>query len=363
MRNGGQKEINTVYHTKEKINTRTYYHDKYLRRFDKINKKMMVSLTLILTLISTISGCIQQKETSENNKNIIYVGTTHADYKTIQKAIDAAHNGTKIIIENGSYNELLVLNKTITLIGGDKNTTIINFTSNSNASQKAIIDINAKNCSIENLHITVSSNSFNAKGIFINSKNNTIKNNIITKVSNGIELPQFSESNIIINNEITNNQYGIITSYSTHNNISNNILSNIQYDIYLTTDSNSNNVSFNIMNNADYGIRIKGSEYNRVFTNCIQNNKVGIYCCCSAQSNHFYNNTLVNNSEKNAKENSGLYNIWYDAPNGSGNYWSDYNGTDGNHDGIGDIPYEITGAGNKDNHPLMTPPIDAPCNK
>ena len=35
-----------------------------------------------------------------------------------------------------------------------------------------------------------------------------------------------------------------------------------------------------------------------------------------------------------------------------GNYWSDYNGTDSNGDGIGDIPYYIND-GNIDNHPLM----------
>jgi nitrous oxidase accessory protein NosD len=57
-----------------------------------------------------------------------------------------------------------------------------------------------------------------------------------------------------------------------------------------------------------------------------------------------------------------LHNIWYASPNGPGNYWDDYNGSDENHDGIGDTPYEIYGAGNQDLYPLMTPPLDAPCN-
>jgi hypothetical protein len=41
--------------------------------------------------------------------------------------------------------------------------------------------------------------------------------------------------------------------------------------------------------------------------------------------------------------------------NGSiGNYWSDYNGTDADGDGIGDTPYILNDL-NQDNHPLMTP--------
>jgi parallel beta-helix repeat protein len=326
---------------------------------------MMISLTLIITLLFTISGCIQQEETPEDNNNTtIYVGITHSDYRTIQEAIDAVENGATIIIENGSYNELIVINKTITLIGEDKNTTIINFNPNYKISQVPIITINADNCSIENLHITLSNNSVIAQGISINSKNNTIKNNIITKVTDGIELFAYSESNTILNNEIKNNLIGMMTSGSNNNNISHNIFSNnTQYNIYLSTDSDTNTVSFNTLNTSHYGIRIKGSQNNKVYKNCIKNNQIGIYCCCGAKSNHFYNNTLVNNSVKNAAANAGLSNIWYDYPNGNGNYWDDYTGIDENQDGLGDTPYKIDVVGNEDIYPLMTPPIDAPCNK
>jgi hypothetical protein len=47
-------------------------------------------------------------------------------------------------------------------------------------------------------------------------------------------------------------------------------------------------------------------------------------------------------------------NLLDDGYPSGGNYWSDYNGTDANHDGIGDTSY-IIDADNKDSYPLMHP--------
>ena len=49
-------------------------------------------------------------------------------------------------------------------------------------------------------------------------------------------------------------------------------------------------------------LELKDREYNNVYKNCIKNNEIGIYCCCDAKSNYFYNNTLLNNSVRNAEE-------------------------------------------------------------
>ena len=298
-----------------------------------------------------MGGCLQQEE-------------TFSYHGIIQEAIDAAENGATIIIKKGTYNELIVINKTINLKGEDKNTTVINFNPKQTISQVSIITINADNCFIENLQITQSNKSIKTDGISINSNHNTIKNNIITNLADGIKLSSNSESNTIIHNEIRNNQIGIETLSSDNNNISDNILShNQQYNIYLSTSSDTNKVSFNMMNNSNCGIRIKGSKENHVYKNCIKDNGRGIYCCCGANSNYLYNNALLNNSIRNGEENEGLLNIWYDALNGFGNYWDNYTGTDEDHNGIGDIPYMIPKGENQDIYPLMTPPLDVPCHQ
>ena len=76
-------------------------------------------------------------------------------------------------------------------------------------------------------------------------------------------------------------------------------------------------------------------------------------------NNSIYNNSFINNSRQvfdNWFINPGLpeelqsVNIWYNGI--TGNYWSDYNGTDSNEDGIGDTPYIINNL-NQDNYPLI----------
>ena len=99
--------------------------------------------------------------------------------------------------------------------------------------------------------------------------------------------------------------------------------------------------------------------------------------------NKFVNNTYIFNTlnETSLKNTFATLNLtklpqtnisplrWHMIPNGweaiypdnpkfdngtFGNYWSDYSGTDANHDGVGDTPY-IIGGNLQDRYPLMAP--------
>lgn len=211
----------------------------------------------------------------------------------------------------------------------------------------------------------MSSSNAIAKGIYITSSNNTIYNNHITNVTDGIYLEGYTRNNTITKNQIDNNLLGIKSSGSEMNNITNNIIfTNEEYGIYLKSGSDDNNISNNMIYNNDFhGIRIKGSNYNTVYNNCFKDNTIGVYCCCGANYNRIYQNVIINNSEFNGKETSGLLNYWYETLGGNGNYWNDYTGIDEDLDGIGDSPYEVAGADNQDNKPLMNPPENNPYNQ
>jgi len=63
-----------------------------------------------------------------------------------------------------------------------------------------------------------------------------------------------------------------------------------------------------------------------------------------------WGNSLIGNTHQVHSTTS--TNVWDCGYPTGGNYWSDYTGTDGNGDGIGDTPYMIDFK-NQDRYPLM----------
>jgi len=72
-----------------------------------------------------------------------------------------------------------------------------------------------------------------------------------------------------------------------------------------------------------------------------------------SSNNSIYSNNFVNNNLQIFADSDSV-NVWNIGVVGKGNYWSNYNGTDNNGDGIGDTPYIIDEI-NQDNYPLMEP--------
>ena len=73
-----------------------------------------------------ISETIEQSSMSFSRGKTLYVGGSGGDnYTQIQHAIDNASDGDTVFVYNGTYYENVVVDKSIQLIGEDKNTTII----------------------------------------------------------------------------------------------------------------------------------------------------------------------------------------------------------------------------------------------
>jgi parallel beta-helix repeat protein len=169
-------------------------------------------------------------------------------------------------------------------------------------------------------------------GIYLNSRSNvTIKNTRITTFYLGIYLRDSSNNSVSGNHIISNNQ-GISIDFS-----------------------NSNNISGNSITNNNWGISLGASSNNDISVNIIINNTVGIYLTWyENHNNKFWHNNFIDNTQQCYNMYATSISIWDDGYPSGGNFWSDYNGTDLNGDGIGDVAY-IIDANNKDRYPLIFP--------
>lgn len=310
-------------------------------------KKIIVLLTTTV-LFLTIITIFQTGKTQEKIVNILYVGGKElGNYSSIQNAIDNASESDTIFIYTGTYYENIIVNKTINIIGENKENTIINgCTKQANESFSIVFYILANQVKISNLTITNSiiehdfiQSPFFGTGILIKANNTVIQGNSIKENTFGISLDS-SFYNELNNNIITNNFIQISLIESSENIIENNEITNY----------NQNTNEF-LHQNKEIGISFDNAYNNTVINNTISNiSGKAIQLSYMCKNNTFYYNNFINNTE-NAND-SGVNN-W---DNGQyGNYWDDYNESDKNNDGIGDIPYKIPNGNNQDKYPLMMP--------
>ena len=202
---------------------------------------------------------------SENNNNILYVGGTGPNnYTRIQDAINDAEDGDTIFVYDDSspYYENIIIDKSIKLIGENKETTVINGCGNNT------ITINSEFVSIEEFTIE-NEYRYDTFGIVINGANNTISHCIIRYNSNtGIFI--CSSNNHIFKNKFYKNWNGIYASYWGHNLIENNIFlrNKIGIEIYGTEWGNGQIVRNNIfIENFFAGLSLTDAGGNYIYNN------------------------------------------------------------------------------------------------
>ncbi|MGA1974786.1 MAG: NosD domain-containing protein [Conexivisphaerales archaeon] len=114
-------------------------------------------------------------------------------------------------------------------------------------------------------------------------------------------------------------------------------------------------IAGNIISDSRSPIQVSNSFDSLIVNNTISNSFTGIWFS-QCGSDLVYHNNFINDSVfpgyLPVQSFGGFPNTW--DYNGQGNYWSSYNGTDANLDGIGDTPFVIPGVV-QDNDPIMQP--------
>jgi parallel beta-helix repeat protein len=132
------------------------------------------------------------------------------DFATIQEAINNATNSDIIQVSSGVYNETLTIEKTITLVGQDKTSTIIN------ASQNDASIVILRACNVTVTGFSIRNNGRNPCIFLISSPNTKITKNIITDGQYGISL-DYSNGTLITENRIIDNKVGIQITWNSNN--------------------------------------------------------------------------------------------------------------------------------------------------
>ncbi|MDG6223655.1 MAG: right-handed parallel beta-helix repeat-containing protein [Candidatus Bathyarchaeota archaeon] len=277
------------------------------------------------------------------------------DYGSIQEAIDAAVAGDVVYVLRGEYHENLVINKSLSLIGENVDTTIIDGFPTSEM-HRIPIRINADNVSVSCFKIL-----YGYAGIQLASvKNCVISGNRIAGGVHGVLLSCSENNNITENYFESIGSSGSIRLYGSSN--------NFVYKNYITAfvegiqiySSHNNTVAENTIENCtvvttvNVGIRFQNSHQNTITRNTITDAGTGIVIYTS-NNNTIYHNNFINNTEQLSANEWYAQTFGYTYSNNTinENYWTDYHGEDVDGNGFGDSAYVIDEY-NQDNNPLMT---------
>lgn len=329
--------------------------------------KTQYVLLLIVLSISLID-VTQTEAVAEPNTLVV-----PDEYPTITSALANATEGDTIFLKKGTHdgplNQTLIINKTISLIGEDSVDTILNLHPNYTQwsifptvyrSNPDAIRIEADNVKLSNLKLSyigeiraisdkveIVNNNVNShhtgRGIIITGSNCSITGN---QIIGRIKLEGSSHT-------IRQNNFSFLRLESANSSI---ITSNILRCLTLIS-SHNNVLSANMVNTKNLAYAIDLSDSNN---NIFHDNKITVTVwninlkLTKSQNNRFYNNAFIDEDDDSHVEfdNNSSNNFWNNST--IGNYWSNYHGTDNNGDGIGDMPYIISG-NNTDRYPLMTP--------
>ncbi len=310
---------------------------------------MKREFVFLLCVFSLFVVCVPDVLVVEASSKTVVVPD---DYSTIQGAVDAASAGDTVFVREGTYYERVEINKTLTLVGENKERTVID---GGYEGPVVLVDrqdgVTVSGFTVQNGIDPNWPYSFLAHtGIHLLYANNcNISDNIVSGNGHGIWVYESSD-NIIHANTVTGGNLGIkVDHYSHRNNVTGNIIQNNK---------------LGIDGIVAIGLVIRRSNHCIVRENVIQDNTCGVELSGVAGT-VFTLNTVQNNVEydfmlydyKSYEVSSG-YVLQISSTDNEiyQNYWGDYTAKDSNNDGFGDTPYILETRG-QDSQPLMEPVV------
>ena len=295
-----------------------------------------------------------------SSKTLYVGGDGPENYSKIQDAINIATDGDTVFVYNGKYVENIDVDKSIELIGEDKESTVIDGNRTGNT-----VSITTQRVKITGFKIKngIKYNNQFICGIFISSSNCTVSGNIILNNTNGIGTSHLAPNdvfNITITNNIINSSdwRGIFIFNVDNSTVSKNIINYCEFIGLSIADSKNSYVQDNVINVRDAGGLalstcsntivtgniIKSSKYygillyssnplndgacnNLISGNAIINNRYGINIEDSSNNNIIEKNNFIGNKIQALLECSLWNNSEYPCNNSwRENYWDNWIG-------------------------------------
>lgn len=211
------------------------------------------------------------------------------DFPTIQGAVDAALPGDEIEVEEGTYNESVIVTTPNLEIKADEKVTV-----------NGGFGVGAEGVEIENFNINASS-SFLDAGVFVEVTSKVeIEGNTISGGFVGIALIGCTKSTVK-DNELSGNVIGIALLASNGNTLDANTakgnLAGILIGIFGPGGDNNNITNNDCDDNFEAGIALFGGNKNKLSGNSCNRGFDGIFVDLASQNTIGPNNTANNNSD------------------------------------------------------------------
>lgn len=235
-----------------------------------LHKKLKMNLEVKIFIIFLLTILLQGTSSSRT----IGVCDEDCSFSSITEGINSANPGDTIEVQSGIYSENVNVSKTIALIGLDTGLGKPVIDAHGNGSALAIF---ADGVTIEGFNLTnaLGSGVEILAGIEVNSNKNVLRNNLLFNNENGILIN--GHNNIVLDNNASNDIYGIRAKSSDNNTMSDNTLMNSNYGLFLL-DSNNNIINRNQAMNNGFGIMINESFGNNLTQNKMIGNSYSFSC-------------------------------------------------------------------------------------